>query len=53
MQEISLPPPDAGFVVDWQITDDNPLVDLSTVDTEVILIDAATVRAGLGREAEN
>jgi hypothetical protein len=49
MQELPVPP-DAGFVVDWQITDDSPvLIDLSTAETEVILPDDATVRADLGR----
>jgi hypothetical protein len=37
MQETELPP-DAGFVVDWQMSDDRPvLIDLSTADSEVVL----------------
>ena len=32
-------PPDAGFVVDWQLSDDDGLVviDLSTAESEVVL----------------
>ena len=48
MQELPFPP-DAGFVVDWQITDDSPVIDLSTAESEVILPDDAGVRADLGR----
>ena len=44
--------PDAGFVVDWQIADDSPVIDLSTAESEVILPDDATVRAGRNRTAE-
>jgi hypothetical protein len=29
MQELPSPP-DAGFVVDWQIADDGPVIDLSS-----------------------
>lgn len=37
MQETSLPP-DAGFVVDWQLSEDSSVViDLSTAETEVVL----------------
>jgi hypothetical protein len=37
MQETSLPP-DAGFVVDWQLSEENSVViDLSTAETEVYL----------------
>ena len=32
------PSPDGGFVVDWQLTDDPPVViDLSTAESEVVL----------------
>ena len=48
MQEMSFPP-DAGFVVDWQITDNGPVIDLSMAESEVILLDDASVRADLGR----
>ena len=48
MQEMPLPP-DTGFVVDWQISDDSLVIDLSTAESEVILSDDATVRADLGR----
>ena len=44
--------PDAGFVVDWQIADDSPVIDLSTAESEVVLPDDATVRAGMKRTAE-
>jgi len=31
-------PPDAGFVVDWQLNEDSSaVIDLSTAETEVIL----------------
>jgi hypothetical protein len=37
MQETPVPP-DAGFVVDWQLSDDPPIViDLSTAESEVYL----------------
>lgn len=39
---------EAGFVVDWQITDDNPVIDLSTAETEMVLPDAARVSAEMG-----
>ena len=51
MQETPLPL-DAGFVVDWQISDDGPVVDLSTAESEVILPDDASVRAELGLRAD-
>jgi len=53
MQETSIPP-DAGFVVDWQLTDDcEVLIDLSTAETEVVLADGAEQRSsrGVGRRA--
>jgi hypothetical protein len=37
MEEPS-PPADAGFVVDWQLSDDTPAeIDLSTAESEVLL----------------
>ena len=37
MQETPLPP-DAGFVVDWQLSDDiSVLIDLSTAESDVLL----------------
>ena len=50
-------PPDAGFVVDWQLADDSPVIDLSTAESEVILPDDdidvdAAVRAARGLGAE-
>jgi hypothetical protein len=50
MQEVPIPP-DPNFVVDWQLADDTghfidvstgegDLIDLSTVDTEVVVPDA-------------
>jgi hypothetical protein len=51
MQEIARPS-EAGFVVDWQITDENPVIDLSTAETEMILPDAATVPAEMGLGAQ-
>jgi hypothetical protein len=51
MQELQLPP-DAGFVVDWQMADDGPVIDLSTAESEVILPDDPTVRAGLEIEQD-
>ena len=42
MQEIALPS-DAGFVVDWQITDDNPVIDLSMAEAQVRWSDLANV----------
>ncbi|HYH49023.1 MAG TPA: hypothetical protein VEG38_05690 [Acidimicrobiia bacterium] len=47
MQQTALPS-DAGFVVDWQITDDNPVIDLSMAESEVILADTVTAGADLG-----
>jgi hypothetical protein len=50
MQELPLPP-DAGFVVDWQIADDGPVIDLSsdidlsTAGSEVNLTADSRVRA--------
>ena len=45
MQETPLPP-DAGFVVDWQISDDREvLIDLVTAESEVVLpVDASMLR---------
>lgn len=51
MQEIALPA-EVGFVVDWQVTDKNPVIDLSTAETEMILPDAVTVAVDLGRRAQ-
>ncbi|MEW6476239.1 MAG: hypothetical protein AB1679_28605 [Actinomycetota bacterium] len=51
MQEMTLPP-DTGFVVDWQIVEEGPVIDLSITESEVILPDEATVRADLGRGPE-
>ena len=48
MQETPLPAPDAGFVVDWQLTDDGGVLDLTTAESEVVLPDEATIRASLG-----
>ena len=45
-------PLDAGFVVDWQISDDSPVIDLATAESEVILPDDPSVRAGLNRNSE-
>ena len=45
-------PRDAGFVVDWQLSDGGPVIDLSTVESEVILPDDASVRADLGLGAD-
>jgi len=42
-------PSEAGFVVEWQITDDGPVIDLSTAETEVVLSDATNVLADFGR----
>jgi hypothetical protein len=36
MQETALPP-DPGFVVEWQLSDDEQVIDLSTAESEVIL----------------
>ena len=45
MQETPLPP-DTGFVVDWQLSDDSTVViDLSTAESEVILPDDPQVRS--------
>jgi hypothetical protein len=49
MQESALPS-EAGFVVDWQISDDNPVIDLSMAETDVVLPETVTV-ADLGRGA--
>ena len=38
MQEMSLSP-DAGFVVEWQLADESPVIDLSMAESEVILSD--------------
>lgn len=47
MQETSLAP-DAGFVVDWQISEDrSDMIDLSTAESEVVLPDDATSSLGL------
>jgi hypothetical protein len=36
-------PPDPGFVVDWQLDDDAPvIVDLSAAESEVILPEEST-----------
>ena len=45
MRETPLPP-DAGFVVDWQISDDRQvLIDLSTAESEVVLpVDGSMLR---------
>ena len=45
-------PRDAGFVVDWQISDDSPVIDLATAESEVLLPDDPAVRAGLNRNSE-
>jgi hypothetical protein len=45
-------PPDAGFVVDWQISDGSPVIDLATAESEMILPDDPAVRAGLDRSSE-
>jgi hypothetical protein len=45
-------PAEAGFVVDWQISDDSPVIDLSTAESEVLLPDDPAVRAVLNRNAE-
>lgn len=45
-------PPDAGFVVDWQLTDDNHVIDLSRAESEVILPDDPAVRAGWNRNTQ-
>ena len=45
-------PLDAGFVVDWQIADDSPVIDLATAESEVLLPDDPAVRAGLNRNSE-
>jgi hypothetical protein len=53
MQELPLPP-DTGFVVEWQIADDGPVIDLSsdidlsTAGSEVNLTADAPVRADPG-----
>ena len=51
MQQIALPL-EAGFVVEWQITEGQPFIDLSTAETEVILPEAATVTAEMGLGAQ-
>ncbi len=49
MQEKPLPP-DAGFVVDWQISDGGQvLIDLSTAESEVVL----PVDVSMRREMES
>jgi hypothetical protein len=41
MQETSVPP-DSGFIVDWQLSDEAPvLIDLSGAEPEVVLPDEA------------
>ena len=45
-------PLDAGFVVDWQISDDSPVIDLATAESEVLLPDDPAVRASLNRNSE-
>ena len=45
-------PPDTGFVVDWQIADHSPVIDLATAENEVILPDDTTLQAALGRGLE-
>lgn len=51
MQEMPFPD-DSGFVVDWQLADDGPVVDLSTAEAEVILPDDTRVRADQGLGAD-
>ena len=49
MRETSVPP-DAGFVVDWQLSEDNSVViDLSTAETEVHLPVDSQVRSAATR----
>jgi hypothetical protein len=50
MQEMPNPP-DAGFVVEWQLAEDAPVLDLATAESEVILPEeaGAGLRLGLGR----
>jgi hypothetical protein len=40
MQETALPP-DPGFVVEWQLSDGEQVIDLSTAESEVILTEDA------------
>jgi hypothetical protein len=48
MEETSLPP-DTGFVVDWQLSDErSALIDLSTAETEVILPDGTELLTSRG-----
>jgi hypothetical protein len=51
MQDMPLPP-DSGFVVDWQMPEEGPVVDLSAAESEVILPDDASVRVDLGLGAD-
>jgi hypothetical protein len=49
MQEMSMPP-DAGYVVDWQLNEDAPVViDLATAETELVLPDDSHVRNASSR----
>jgi hypothetical protein len=40
MQETALPP-NPGFVVEWQLSDGEQVIDLSTAESEVILTEDA------------
>jgi hypothetical protein len=42
--------PDAGFVVEWQLADDGPVVDLSTAESEVILPEEVAADLRLGQD---
>ena len=50
MQEMALPP-DTGFVVEWQIADEGPVVDLSSAESEIVVPDPTTagIDAKFGR----
>ncbi len=48
MQEMAFPP-DAGFVVEWQLVDDSStLIDLSTAERDVVLPEHATSESSAG-----
>ena len=48
MQEMASAP-DLGFIVDWQLCEDSPVViDLSTAESEVLLPDDATIQSSFG-----
>ena len=38
-------PPDAGFVVEWQLAEESPIIDLSTAESDLILADDPAVLA--------